>query len=149
MLLLLLLSLTLVAPPGVCLQYALYVLEALVHKYQFDTVYASGLERVGLCFYQVRVVLGLFFVKNELCMCSCYGLTAAVTVRVCYVACALSLSLFLSLSLSPSLNLSLSVARATTSWTVYCTSTCPSCTPICPLRTCHQTCTPLVRPCSL
>ena len=74
MLLLLLLSLTLVAPPDVCLQYALYVLEALVHRYQFDTVYASGLERVGLCFYQVRVVLGLFLVNMSYVCAHAMGL---------------------------------------------------------------------------
>jgi hypothetical protein len=32
----------------------LVVMEALVRRYNFDGVYAAGLERVGLCFYQVR-----------------------------------------------------------------------------------------------
>ncbi len=37
----------------VVVQFTLYVMEALFHRYQFDTVYSTGLERVGLSFYQV------------------------------------------------------------------------------------------------
>jgi hypothetical protein len=38
-------------------QYALFVMEAIVRRYNYEGVYAAGLERVGLSFYQVWFAL--------------------------------------------------------------------------------------------